>query len=215
MTEFKRNTVKNCKNIKPQKHYAEIVLRFDLNPQKHGNFRLRQNLPKWHCPEFPSCAQVPAVIQEKQGMRQEGRRPWGRGGPCENWATVEGSGHQFNEKSHGWEQAHQQQFSCSAEQHFTIFYINKARDFLCLFRWNSQLSWDKLVFICFRRGPIETLGFFPSWNTWRKTSGFNPKKALSKKYVKQTWHWIINIPKIHSMWGKNKTGKENVFSAVK
>lgn len=86
---------------------------------------------------------------------------------------------------------------------------------LSLFRWNFQLSWEKLVFICFRRGPIETLGVFPSWNTWRKTSGFDPKKALSKKYVKQTWQWIINIPKIPSMWGKNKTGKEDVFSTVK
>lgn len=156
-----------------------------------------------------SACSDPGKAMDKAG------KPWGRGGPCENWAIVEGSGHQFNEKSHGWEPACQQQFSCSAEQHFMIFYINKARAFLCLFRWNSQLSWEELVFICFRRGPIETLGVFPSWNTWRKTSGFDPKKALPKKYVKQTWQWIINIPKIHSMWGKNKTGKEDVFSTVK
>lgn len=147
----------------------------------------------------------------KAKMRQEGRRPWGHGGPCENWAIVEGFGHQFHEKSHGWEPAHQQQFSCSAEQHFMTFYINKAQAFLCLFRWNSQLSWEKLVFICFRWGPIETLGVFPSWNTWRKTSGFDPKKALSKKYVKQTWQWIINIPKNPSMWGKKQDWEGGCF----
>lgn len=129
----------------------------------------------------------------------EWRGPRGHGGP----------GHQVSTEP-SWRALPTEFRSDVAGQQDTILrYLprkkkKKPGPFICLLRWNFQLSWEELVFTYFRRGPMETLGVLPSWNTQRKTSGFDPKKALSKKYVKQTWQQNINIPKIHSMWGKKK-----------
>lgn len=110
--------------------------------------------------------------QETTGSR------WSRASG-EHWAVVDGSGHQI----HGRKPACLQWLSCSAGHHFMVFKKKKTKPgpFLCLFRWNSQLSWEELVLTYFERGLVGTLGVLPSWNTWRKTSGFDPKKALSKK----------------------------------
>lgn len=131
----------------------------------------------------------------------EGRGPWGHSGPGHQVST-EPSWRALPTEFAGETQPARSDLAVQQDTSLWYFKKTKPGPFLCLFRWNSQLSWEELVFTYFGRGPIETLGVLPSWNTWRKTSGFDPKKALSKKYVKQTWQRNINIPKIHSMWGK-------------